>query len=290
MSFRKTIQAVIISIAIATTVVAQSSDDPVSRAMKRIDAAVEPRASAAERVIEASRFVSNSTTARKQGEREQAIESLKKAEAIISETRPPQTSFLLEALSLRIAAERLALDPKPIGLQPQLSARSLFRPSFSRTAFAKLDEYRSSLGHILEEENVPVELLSVAMVESSFNPMALSPKGARGIWQFMPATAARYGLTVQPGNDHRTHPEHSTRAAARYLRDLYNQFGDWKLALAAYNSGEARVQRIIDLTGIRSFDEMSRRRLLPAETRNYVPAVLAMWSMLAATSNQRRQL
>jgi membrane-bound lytic murein transglycosylase D len=78
-------------------------------------------------------------------------------------------------------------------------------------------------------------------------------------------------------NDHRMHPEHSTRAAARYLRDLYQQFGDWKLALAAYNTGEDRIQRTINRTGIRDFEEMARRGLLPLETRNYVPAVIAVW-------------
>jgi peptidoglycan lytic transglycosylase D len=119
------------------------------------------------------------------------------------------------------------------------------------------------------------------MVESGFNPLALSPKGARGIWQFMPATAQRYGLPIGPMNDYRTHPEHSTRAAARYLRDLYRQFGDWKLALAAYNWGEDKVQRVIDRTGVRDFDEMSWRGLLPAETRNYVPAVLAVWMKMS---------
>ena len=149
---------------------------------------------------------------------------------------------------------------------------------------AKYGDYQNRLARILTEERVPIELLAVALVESGFNPQALSPKGARGIWQLMPATAARYGLTVEPPNDHRTHPEHSTRAAARYLRDLYQQFGDWKLALAAYNTGEARVQRIINQTGIRDFDEMARRGLLPSETRNYVPAVLAVWSELSGST------
>jgi membrane-bound lytic murein transglycosylase D len=141
--------------------------------------------------------------------------------------------------------------------------------------------YREPLTRILREENLPPELLAVALVESGFNPIALSPKGARGIWQLMPATAQRYGLAVGPMNDHRIHPEHSTRAAARYLRDLYKQFDDWKLTLAAYNWGEDKVQRVIDRTGVRDFDELSLRGLLPAETRNYVPAVLAVWAKLS---------
>ncbi len=140
------------------------------------------------------------------------------------------------------------------------------------------------LARILAEEQVPIELLAVALVESGFNPLALSPKGARGIWQLMPATAQRYGLTVGPMNDHRTHPEHSTRAAARYLHDLYQQFGDWKLALAAYNWGEGKVQRVINRTGVRDFDELARRGLLPLETRKYVPAVLAVWGQLSDNS------
>ncbi len=144
----------------------------------------------------------------------------------------------------------------------------------------RLSGYREALGKILIDERLPWELLAVAQIESGFNPFALSPKGARGIWQLMPATAERYGLRVGAREDHRTHPELSTRAAARYLRDLYRQFGDWKLALAAYNAGENKVQKIIDRTGIRDFDEISRRGLLPLETRKYVPAVLAAWSQI----------
>jgi membrane-bound lytic murein transglycosylase D len=152
--------------------------------------------------------------------------------------------------------------------------------AFLRQALARYSVYRESLARILQEENLPPELLAVALVESGLNPLALSPKGARGIWQFMPATAERYGLAVGATDDHRTSPEHSTRAAARYLRDLYRQFGDWKLALSAYNWGEDKVQRVIDRTGVRDSDEMMRRGLLPVETRKYVPAVLAVWARL----------
>jgi membrane-bound lytic murein transglycosylase D len=101
------------------------------------------------------------------------------------------------------------------------------------------------------------------------------------LWQLMPATARRYSLTVEPGNDHRTHPEHATRAAARYLRDLYQLFGDWKLALAAYNWGEGNLQRAMNKAGLRDFDGLAARGWLPLETRNYVPAVLAAWLQLS---------
>jgi soluble lytic murein transglycosylase-like protein len=289
MMFRNGIQTILLLIVAASIGSAQSSEDPVARAMKSIDAAVIPRAASAERAIEASRLVDESASARKQGDRARAIEKLDKAR-VMAQKDQIQESFLLDALALSIAAEQVALNPKATQLPVQFTTRDLFRAPSLRFASARLNQYRETLGRILEEENVPVELLSVAIVESGFNASALSPKGARGIWQFMPATAVRYGLTVQPGNDHRTSPERSTRAAARYLRDLYRQFGDWRLALAAYNAGEGRIQRIIDRTGIRNFDEMARRGLLPAETRNYVPAVLAQWTRLKHDSSVERSV
>ena len=126
-----------------------------------------------------------------------------------------------------------------------------------------------------EPEVAPATLLSVARVESSFNPLAVSPKGARGMWQFMPATARHFGLRVDARYDDRLDPQRSTIAAARYLHFLHGLFGDWKLALAAYNAGENRVSRAIRNGGTRDFFELSRRRLLPLETRRYVPSVLA---------------
>ena len=105
--------------------------------------------------------------------------------------------------------------------------------------------------------------------------MALSPKGARGIWQLMPDTARRYGLTVDASEDDRLDIEKSTLAAARYLRDLHSEFGSWPLALAAYNTGEQNLQHAIDRSQSTDFNVLSTLRLLPLETRNYVPAVLA---------------
>lgn len=123
-----------------------------------------------------------------------------------------------------------------------------------------------------EAEGVPAELLAVGWVESRFNPTALSPKGARGVWQFMPETARRYGLQVGDGRDDRTDLALSTRAAARHLADLYRQFGDWPLALAAYNAGADRIESAMTRAGARDFGRL--RPWLPAETQLYVPTVL----------------
>jgi hypothetical protein len=131
-------------------------------------------------------------------------------------------------------------------------------------------------GRVFREEGVPVTLLRIAQVESNWKPFALSPKGAFGLWQLMPVTARRYGLRVDAMGDDRADADKSTRAAARYLRDLHLRFGDWALTLAAYNAGEDAVQRAIDRGASRDFWNLSGRKLLPAETRAYVPAVLAV--------------
>lgn len=128
---------------------------------------------------------------------------------------------------------------------------------------------------IFREEGVPVAFLKIARVESNWKPFALSPKGAFGIWQFMPATARRYGLQVDGVRDERADVSKSTRAAARYLRDLHIRFGDWALAVAAYNTGEDAVQRAMERGESRDFWNLSGRKLLPAETRSYVPMVFA---------------
>jgi soluble lytic murein transglycosylase-like protein len=131
-----------------------------------------------------------------------------------------------------------------------------------------------ALARILRHYGVPESLLWVGWVESRFQPAAVSPKGAAGWWQLMPATARAYGLEVGRV-DERLHVEKSTRVAARFLRDLYASLGDWKLALAAYNAGPARVHLAIERGRSRDFDRLSSLGLLPAETRAFVPAVEA---------------
>lgn len=123
-------------------------------------------------------------------------------------------------------------------------------------------------------EGVPLELLAVGWVESRFNPLALSSKGARGVWQLMPATARRYGLQVTANRDDRINLRLSTRAAARHLADLHDRFGDWPLALAAYNAGPERIEAAAARAGTQDFWKL--RPWLPTETQEYVPSVLRL--------------
>jgi membrane-bound lytic murein transglycosylase D len=140
----------------------------------------------------------------------------------------------------------------------------------------RMGQYRPMIERILKETGVPRDLIYLAQVESGFQPMALSNKKAKGIWQFVPFRGAEYGLVQNWWVDERQDPEKSTRAAARHLKDLYEQYNDWYLAMAAYNCGPGNVQKAIERTGYADFWEMSDRHVLPLQTENYVPAILAV--------------
>ncbi len=152
------------------------------------------------------------------------------------------------------------------------------RRSFEN-ALIRSGRYRDMIQRILREEGVPQDLIYLAQAESGFHPLALSRARARGMWQFMASRAAGYELEHNWWLDDRQDPEKSTRAAARHLRDLHEQFGDWYLAIAAYNSGPGNVQQAVKRTGYADFWELYRRDVLPAETKNYVPIILAMTIM-----------
>ncbi|MEI6408602.1 MAG: transglycosylase SLT domain-containing protein [Bacteroidota bacterium] len=125
----------------------------------------------------------------------------------------------------------------------------------------------------LKEYGLPSDLKYLSVVESALNPKAVSRVGATGLWQFMPSTGSEYGLRTNSAVEDRSNPVKSTDAAMRYLKELYREFDDWALALAAYNSGPNRVNSAIRKAGSRSF--WSIERFLPKETRNYVPAFIA---------------
>jgi soluble lytic murein transglycosylase-like protein len=174
---------------------------------------------------------------------------------------------LLGAASTQRAATSIVVRAEEP--EPELSLPPDWQRRLSPQAWSAMRQSFAAAG-------VPPEFLSVGWVESRVSGSALSPKGARGIWQLMPATARRYGLEVTPRRDDRTDLVRSTRVAARYLADLNRQFGDWLLTLAAYNAGPQRVEAAIVRAGNRNFWQL--RPWLPAETREYVPAVLAAMS------------
>ena len=146
--------------------------------------------------------------------------------------------------------------------------------------------YRQMVEKIFKEERVPLDLMWLAQAESVWKPNALSRAAAKGIWQFIPSTGTRYGLAQTAWIDDRSQPEKATRAAARYLHWLHDHFAsDWLLAMAAYNSGENRVDAAIARCGYADFWELYKRNLLPQETRNYVPIIL---SIIIISKNQKR--
>lgn len=139
--------------------------------------------------------------------------------------------------------------------------------------------YRPMIERILREEGIPQELIHLAQAESGFLPRAVSRKAASGMWQFVAWRGREYGLMQNRFTDDRLDPEKATRASARHLHDLYNTFGDWYLAMAAYNCGPVAVARAVERTGYADFWELRNRHVLPLQTTNYVPIILAMTIM-----------
>jgi membrane-bound lytic murein transglycosylase D len=135
--------------------------------------------------------------------------------------------------------------------------------------------YLTMIRGTFKTHGLPEDLAFTAMIESGFNPLAVSHAGAKGLWQFMAGTARRYGLRVDQWVDERLDPEKSTVAAASYLRDLYGMFGSWHLAQAAYNAGEMTVTRAIMATGSTDFWTLARSRFLKRETKEFVPQIQA---------------
>lgn len=262
---------------------------------------------AASIIKEADRFRAEAGERLRNGRSDEGRALLRQAGEVIAAAAPKgdakQQDPLLHEYLREITKELVALEAPaafsaPAGEEGFIDSKSVANPRIAafisyfqgrgrsrlEIGRSRLASYRPMMAQIFREEGVPEWLISVGFVESTYNTGAHSPKEAHGIWQFIPGTGDRYGLRRTAWTDERENPERSTRAAARYLRDLYALFGDWQLALAAYNSGEGRVARIIRQTGIRDFWSMADRGLLPQETVNYVPAVVAASRLLFGTA------
>jgi len=136
-------------------------------------------------------------------------------------------------------------------------------------------KYKAMIQRVMTEEGVPQDLIYLAVAESGFQPRAVNAgSGAGGMWQFMP-NDKYYGLARNAYVDERFDPEKSTRASARYMKFIYNQLGDWYLAMAGYNWGTGRVQQAVQKTGYADFWELYKRNNLPEQTKNYVPEIIA---------------
>jgi membrane-bound lytic murein transglycosylase D len=135
--------------------------------------------------------------------------------------------------------------------------------------------YEPLIRTTFQAEGLPEDLLYVAMIESSFRPSARSGARAQGIWQFVQSTGHRFGLKSDRLVDERSDPAKATLAAARFWKTLYGEYGDWHLAMAAYNSGEGRVSSAIRKTGLDDYWQLCSQKALPRETCNYVPGVIA---------------
>ena len=141
-------------------------------------------------------------------------------------------------------------------------------------AFERAGRYKPMIQRVMAEEGVPQDLIYLAVAESGFQPRAVNRRsGAGGMWQFMPH--GQYGLSRNGYVDERFDPEKSTRSYARYMKFLYDQLGDWYLAMAAYDWGAGNIQRAVEKTGYADFWQLYKRHNLPGETQNYVPEILA---------------
>jgi len=200
-----------------------------------------------------------------------------------SETEPTGIDPWAEAFAESSRAAIVPLPSKatyPVALNPQVQ-HFLDRFTGARRGVINVwversGRYLTMIRDVLKRRGLPEELAYTAMIESGFNPVAVSRVGAKGMWQFMADTARRYGLRVDQWIDERLDPRKSTMAAASYLHDLYEMFGSWALAQAAYNAGEMKISRAIRATGSSDFWILAQTKHLKAETRDFVPAIHAV--------------
>jgi membrane-bound lytic murein transglycosylase D len=186
---------------------------------------------------------------------------------------PELTAKLQKELTITTSDLPLVINDQVAGYIGYFANSPSFHAHMLRS-MERAGKYKEMMQKMLAEQGVPQDLIYLAVAESGFQPQALNPKsGAGGMWQFMPTGA--YGLVRNGWVDERFDPEKSSRAYAKYMKFLYNQMGDWYLAMAAYDWGAGNVQRAVMRTGYADFWELYRRNALPTETKNYVPQILA---------------
>ncbi len=148
--------------------------------------------------------------------------------------------------------------------------------NYFETYSARGGRYTPLLGKMLEDNGLPRDLIYVAMAESGFQTKAKSYARAVGLWQFIPSTGRNYGLKIDWYIDERRDPIKSTIAASKYLKKLYEEFGDWEIAASAYNAGEAKLNRAMARYKTDNFWDLRKKRYLKSETKNYVPKIMAL--------------
>lgn len=198
----------------------------------------------------------------------------------------PEPSAAPDAQTAQVSAQAPSVEkslpkfpPPPIDLNPVVEKRINFFSQAIRERFSlyleRSGRYLSLMKEILRERDMPEDLVYLALIESGFSPYAFSRARASGPWQFIMPTARRYGLEINWWVDERRDPVKSTIAAASYLKDLYEMFESWPLAMASYNAGEGRVMRAVRRTRTDDFWKIRNTRYLRVETRNYVPNYMA---------------
>ncbi|MEJ2066371.1 MAG: LysM peptidoglycan-binding domain-containing protein [Deltaproteobacteria bacterium] len=193
---------------------------------------------------------------------------------------PPQEAIneQEEQAPLEMGEEEVTFDI-PIVVNDQVEYFIEYFQTTQRKAFSlwlqRSGRYIPMMKEVLREHGLPEDLVYMALIESGFNPRAYSRRRASGPWQFIYRTGKRYGLTVDWWIDERRDPEKTTIAAARHLKDLYDQFSCWYLAAASYNAGAGKISRAIQRYKTEDFWELTKHRYLKRETKNYVPKMIA---------------
>jgi soluble lytic murein transglycosylase-like protein len=271
---------------IASGAITASAADSIGPLARRAEVAVAPPERhdvvrvdlSLERGLDADGSSVQSNPSRPAGSSMQAVSSTPAASAPTTDADPWAEAL---AESSRLGSVLVWADSPayPIVLNPEvkffLERFTGDRRSIVGMWLNRANRYLVMIRQVLRDRGLPEDLAFTAMIESGFNPVAVSRAGAAGLWQFMAATARRYGLRVDQWVDERMDPEKSTLAAASYFRDLYQQFGSWVLAQAAYNAGEVKVTKAIRATGSTDFWHLARTRWLQRETKDFVPQIQA---------------